>query len=92
MKALQLKNPDLKWVEMENPFDETLERLSEGKIDYAVSDSTQINLAKNFYPNLATAFNLGARPVRHGHSHLGRTLSWLRRRTNSLNGSSRMVR
>ena len=59
MKALQLKNPDLKWVEMENPFDETLERLSEGKIDYAVSDSTQINLAKNFYPNLATAFNLG---------------------------------
>ncbi|MBP0133076.1 MAG: membrane-bound lytic murein transglycosylase MltF [Nitrosospira sp.] len=60
MMDLQLKSPDLKWVEVENPSDETLERLSEGKIDYAVSDSTQINLAKNFYPNLATAFKLGS--------------------------------
>jgi membrane-bound lytic murein transglycosylase F len=60
MKDLQLKNPELRWVEVENPSDETLERLSEGKIDYAVSDSIQINLAKNFYPNLATAFNMGS--------------------------------
>lgn len=64
MKDLQLKNPDLRWVEVDNPSDETLERLSEGKIDYAVADSTQINLAKNFYPNLATAFNLGGETVK----------------------------
>lgn len=51
--------PGLKWNVVDIPAEELLEKLAEGRIDYAVADSTQINLAKNFYPNLATAFNLG---------------------------------
>ena len=52
--------PGLKWSE-ENLPPEELSKLAEGKIDYAVADSTQINLAKNFYPNLDAAFDLGER-------------------------------
>ena len=51
--------PELKWKEMDLTPDELLARLAEGKVDYVVADSTQINLAKNFYPNLSAAFNLG---------------------------------
>src|SRR5690349_320012 len=51
--------PELKWKEMDLTPDELLARLAEGKVDYVVADSTQINLAKNFYPNLNAAFNLG---------------------------------
>ncbi|TSA53367.1 MAG: membrane-bound lytic murein transglycosylase MltF [Nitrosomonadaceae bacterium] len=51
--------PGLKWSEVDIPAEELLAKLAEGKIDYAIADSTQINLAKNFYPNLRTAFNLG---------------------------------
>ena len=39
--------------------EDLLAKLAEGKIDYVVVDSTQINLAKNFYPNLEVAFDLG---------------------------------
>ena len=52
--------PGLQWRELDITGDELLARLAEGKIDYAVVDSTQIELAKNFYPNLEVAFDLGA--------------------------------
>lgn len=52
--------PALQWREVDIMPDDLLARLSEGKIDYTVVDSTQIELAKNFYPNLAVAFDLGA--------------------------------
>ncbi len=51
--------PGLKWTEVEITEEDLLAKLAEGKIDYAVADSTQINLAKNFHPNLDTAFDLG---------------------------------
>jgi membrane-bound lytic murein transglycosylase F len=51
--------PRLKWTEVDITPEELLAKLAEGKIDYAVADSTQINLAKNFYPNLGVAFDLG---------------------------------
>ncbi len=44
---------------MDITSDDLLARLAEGKIDYAVVRLTQINLAKNFYPNLDAAFDLG---------------------------------
>lgn len=51
--------PGLKWTEVDITAEELLTKLAEGKIDYAIADSSQINLAKNFYPNLGSAFNLG---------------------------------
>jgi membrane-bound lytic murein transglycosylase F len=56
--------PGLKWSEVDLPAEDILSKLAEGKIDYAVADSTQINLAKNFYPNLDTAFDLGGQTGR----------------------------
>ncbi len=50
--------PELEWREVDLSAEELLTRLAEGKIDYVVVDSTQINLAKNFYPNLGVAFGL----------------------------------
>ena len=40
--------------------DHLLELLSAGEIDYVVSDSHFVELARNFYPNIATAFTFGA--------------------------------
>ena len=54
------KVPGLEWIEADIAAEDLLAKLAEGKIDYAVTDSTHINLAKNFYPNLDAAFNLGA--------------------------------
>jgi membrane-bound lytic murein transglycosylase F len=59
LNAARQQVPNLNWIEVDLPAEELLAKLAEGKIDYAVADSTQINLAKNFYPNLGTAFNLG---------------------------------
>jgi membrane-bound lytic murein transglycosylase F len=39
--------------------DRLLELLSLGKLDYVVSDSHFVELARNFYPNIATAFTFG---------------------------------
>lgn len=51
--------PGLSWAEVDSTAEELLARLAEGKIDYAIADSNQVNLAKNFYPNLNAAFGLG---------------------------------
>jgi membrane-bound lytic murein transglycosylase F len=56
--------PGLQWREVDITGDDLLARLAEGKIGYAVVDSTQIELAKNFYPNLEVAFDLGAKTGR----------------------------
>jgi membrane-bound lytic murein transglycosylase F len=51
--------PELKWAEVDITPEDLLAKLAEGKVDYVVADSTQINLAKNFFPNLGVAFDLG---------------------------------
>jgi membrane-bound lytic murein transglycosylase F len=51
--------PEFEWRNVDLSAEELLARLAEGKIDYVVADSTQINLAKNFYPNIGVAFGLG---------------------------------
>lgn len=59
LNRIKLQVPRLKWTEEDITPEDLLAKLAEGKIDYAVADSTQINLARNFYPNLAVAFDLG---------------------------------
>lgn len=39
--------------------DQLLEKLSDGALDYVVSDSHVIELARNFYPNIAIGFMFG---------------------------------
>lgn len=51
--------PDLKWTDVDITTDDLLSRLAEGHIDYAVVGAPEIKLAKNFYPNLHAAFDLG---------------------------------
>ncbi|WP_074634032.1 MULTISPECIES: membrane-bound lytic murein transglycosylase MltF [Nitrosospira] len=57
-KAMQ-QAPGLKWSEVDITSEDLLAKLAEGKIDHVVADSTQISQAKNFYPNLDAAFDLG---------------------------------
>lgn len=59
LNRIKLQVPRLKWTEEDITPEDLLAKLAEGKIDYAVADSTQINLARNFYPNLAVVFDLG---------------------------------
>jgi len=52
--------PGLEWKETPAAnVDHLLDLLSSGKIDYVVSDSHFVELARNFYPNIATAFTFG---------------------------------
>src|SRR5204863_7835047 len=41
-----------------------LERVAEGKLDYALVESTRFTLARRFFPQLEVAFNLG-KPVEY---------------------------
>ena len=58
------KTPGLKWDEVDIASEDLLAKLAEGKIDYVVANSTHINLAKNLYPSLDAAFNLGVETPR----------------------------
>ncbi len=52
--------PGLKWKEFNEPdVDRLLDLLSEGTLDYVVSDSHVIELARNFYSNVSIAFYFG---------------------------------
>ncbi|MDN5836166.1 MAG: membrane-bound lytic murein transglycosylase MltF [Nitrosospira sp.] len=59
LNKLKQQVPDLQWTEVDITNEDLLAKLAEGKIDYAVVDSTQLDLAKNFYPNLDVALDLG---------------------------------
>ena len=60
LRAAARDVPGLEWEETPAAnVDHLLELLSAGKIDYVVSDSHFIELARNFYPNIATAFTFG---------------------------------
>ena len=52
--------PGLNWDEVPiGDGTELLDRLSDGDYDYVVTDSNVVDLAQNFLPNIARAFNLG---------------------------------
>jgi len=43
----------------ENDSEGLLSRLSEGKVDYVITDSTALDVGRNFYPNVARGFSIG---------------------------------
>ena len=59
LSEARLKAPELDWAETDKSTEELLSKLAEGKIDYVVTDSTHIGVARNFYTNLGVAINIG---------------------------------
>ncbi len=60
LAQLKLKYPRLSWHEVTDSDGEgLLQRLAQGKVDYVVTQSHLLNLARNFYPSLAKGFSLG---------------------------------
>jgi membrane-bound lytic murein transglycosylase F len=60
LQQLQKRYPKLTWTEVaENDSEGLLSRLSDGKIDYVITDSTVLDVGRNFYPNVARAFPVG---------------------------------
>ena len=55
----RLKTPELRWTETDISTEDLLLKLADGKVDYVVTDSIHINVAKNFYSNLGVAISLG---------------------------------
>lgn len=60
LKEVRKQFPGIHWYEIAaQESEELLEKVSGSVIDYTVSDSNIIDVARNFYPNLGVAFNLG---------------------------------
>ncbi|AOM39288.1 membrane-bound lytic murein transglycosylase MltF [Xenorhabdus hominickii] len=59
-KLKEKSYPDLTWEETpDGNIQNLLEQLSEGKIDYTISDSISLALQQRIHPNLAVAFDVG---------------------------------
>lgn len=59
MESLSAVYPDIKWSQ--NADDEVvdlLEKVATGQIDFTVSDSTEFNIQRHFYPDLRVALDL----------------------------------
>ena len=57
---LKLRHPSLKWSEIETTGEEDLlERVQTGLSDCTVADSTVFSIARNFYPDIEVALELG---------------------------------
>ena len=60
LRQLKKRYPKLTWTEVaENDSEGLLSRLSDGKVDYVITDSTALDVGRNFYPNVARAFPVG---------------------------------
>jgi membrane-bound lytic murein transglycosylase F len=60
LMRLKRKHHELKWETLENVWpEELLARLDEGEFDAVVINGMDFDLARNFYPGLAVAFDLG---------------------------------
>jgi membrane-bound lytic murein transglycosylase F len=60
LQRLRKLNPRLTWTEIaENDSEALLARLSEGKVDYVITDSNVLDVARRLYPNIARGFTLG---------------------------------
>ncbi len=58
--ALKAKYPSIAFGEMKSTSsDELLSAVSEGTVDYAIAYSNQVDIAEHYYPNIATAFDVG---------------------------------
>ncbi len=59
LQTVRASLPNLSWTSQENASTEDLlYRLRQGKIDYTVADSLEIELTRRYYPKLAVAFNV----------------------------------
>lgn len=60
LKALQAKNPMLKFQEVENAStDELLEQVNMGFLNYTVADDRVIAILQNYYPNIGKGMAIG---------------------------------
>jgi membrane-bound lytic murein transglycosylase F len=60
LQRLRKTNPRLSWTEIaENDSEALLSRLSEGRVDYVVTDSNTLDVGRRLYPNIARGFALG---------------------------------
>lgn len=74
--------PNLSWEESSRRnTQELLQLVSEGKIDYTISDSISLALQQRIHPNLATAFNISE----------DRSLTWYLKRDNDSSLYSAML-
>jgi membrane-bound lytic murein transglycosylase F len=60
LELLRRRQPRLQWIEVsESDSEALLARLSEGKVDYVVTDAHTLDIERKLYPNLARAFPIG---------------------------------
>ena len=59
LREARLEIPELRWAETDLSPEDLLSKLADGKVDYVVTDSIIISVAKNFYSNLGVAISLG---------------------------------
>ena len=59
LSQARLETPELRWTETDISTEDLLLKLADGKVDYVVTDSIHISVAKNFYSNLGVAMSLG---------------------------------
>jgi membrane-bound lytic murein transglycosylase F len=60
LELLRKRVPKLKWIEVsESDSEALLVRLSEGKVDYVVTDQHTLDIVRKWHPNLARAFAIG---------------------------------
>jgi membrane-bound lytic murein transglycosylase F len=60
LELLRKREPRLQWIEVsESDSEALLARLSEGKVDYVVTDAHTLDIVRKLYPNLARAFPIG---------------------------------
>ena len=59
LRQVKKRFPKLHWTEVaESDSEGLLGRLSDGKVDYVITDSHLLDVVRNFYPNLGRAFTI----------------------------------
>jgi membrane-bound lytic murein transglycosylase F len=59
LSALQQSHPQLQWkIEQHLDFEEMMEMVANNEIPYALANSNEVQVIRNYYPNLRVAFSL----------------------------------
>ncbi len=71
LHELQLPNPDLTWIEVDDiATEELIEQVDAGEVDYILADSHEIALQRRYFPELRVAFEIGEpRRLRWAYNH-----------------------
>ncbi|HVS26484.1 MAG TPA: membrane-bound lytic murein transglycosylase MltF [Burkholderiales bacterium] len=82
LREIAIQYPRLKWTERSiQDSEELLGKVANGTIDYALADSNLVEVAKNYYPNIEAAFDLG-QPQQLAWAFPGDAEPWLMERAN----------